>query len=409
MLGLMFSSIGTVVQMGFIIGVGLLLDTFVVRTVTVPALAVLAGKANWWPSKRVRGKKKSPQRLAHRTDDSSVRHLTGRRIELVSVFTGSPKDEGDHEAEPPPLLETDAPTEPVPVRAQNTSQDPDTTSLRIPLPVDTKGHWLFDPQCTRDYWDHYLTNGRGAVQTNGRGRLVSSSHDVGALNGVAALAYRLSQAETLPASRSRRDRFWRPSKSQLLTISAAGLLTFAIVSASSDYSELAVHQTGLGDNQVTVNVSPTAGGRDTGTPTDPAPPATQPEVVAVEPVPGPPAPQPNAPLPADPVVAAAPPVAPAPPGAPVVAAPQPAAPRPNQPVLAAQKPLAPLIKDSLRFVPDPIASPLTPQRRGHDGSSGSGPVSAEPDSGSVGTDGSGTGGTGTDTSGTGGTGTTGGT
>jgi len=40
------------VQGGFIIGVGLLIDTLIVRTVTVPALAVLVGKYNWWPSGR---------------------------------------------------------------------------------------------------------------------------------------------------------------------------------------------------------------------------------------------------------------------------------------------------------------------------------------------------------------------
>jgi RND superfamily putative drug exporter len=39
------------VQTGFIIGVGLLIDTFVVRTITVPALAAMIGRANWWPSK----------------------------------------------------------------------------------------------------------------------------------------------------------------------------------------------------------------------------------------------------------------------------------------------------------------------------------------------------------------------
>jgi putative drug exporter of the RND superfamily len=49
--GLMFSSIGIVVQGGFVIGVGILLDTFVVRTITVPAIAALIGKANWWPSR----------------------------------------------------------------------------------------------------------------------------------------------------------------------------------------------------------------------------------------------------------------------------------------------------------------------------------------------------------------------
>jgi putative drug exporter of the RND superfamily len=51
MCGLLFSSIGTVVQGGFVIGVGILLDTFLVRTITVPAIAALVGRANWWPSR----------------------------------------------------------------------------------------------------------------------------------------------------------------------------------------------------------------------------------------------------------------------------------------------------------------------------------------------------------------------
>jgi putative drug exporter of the RND superfamily len=50
MFGMVFASIDTLVQAGFIIGTGLLLDTFLVRIVTVPAIAVLVGKANWWPS-----------------------------------------------------------------------------------------------------------------------------------------------------------------------------------------------------------------------------------------------------------------------------------------------------------------------------------------------------------------------
>lgn len=51
MFGMLFGSISTMVQAGFVIGAGLLLDTFLVRTVTVPALAVLMGNANWWPSR----------------------------------------------------------------------------------------------------------------------------------------------------------------------------------------------------------------------------------------------------------------------------------------------------------------------------------------------------------------------
>jgi len=43
MSGLLFSSLGNVVQGAFIVGTGRLLDTFAVRTVTVPAIAVLVG------------------------------------------------------------------------------------------------------------------------------------------------------------------------------------------------------------------------------------------------------------------------------------------------------------------------------------------------------------------------------
>lgn len=48
MYGLVFASLSTVIQGGFVLGTGLLLDTFLVRTVTVPAIAVLVGRANWW-------------------------------------------------------------------------------------------------------------------------------------------------------------------------------------------------------------------------------------------------------------------------------------------------------------------------------------------------------------------------
>lgn len=60
--GLLFSSIGIVVQGGFVIGVGILLDTFVVRTITVPAIAALVGRANWWPS-RVRSTAREPEKV----------------------------------------------------------------------------------------------------------------------------------------------------------------------------------------------------------------------------------------------------------------------------------------------------------------------------------------------------------
>jgi RND superfamily putative drug exporter len=51
MFGLLFSSIGAVVQSGFVIGIGILVDTFVVRSITVPAIAALLGRASWWPAR----------------------------------------------------------------------------------------------------------------------------------------------------------------------------------------------------------------------------------------------------------------------------------------------------------------------------------------------------------------------
>ena len=50
MFGLLFASISTMVQARFIIGIWISLDTFLVRTITVPAIAVLVGRAKWWPS-----------------------------------------------------------------------------------------------------------------------------------------------------------------------------------------------------------------------------------------------------------------------------------------------------------------------------------------------------------------------
>ncbi|GGK47301.1 MMPL/RND family transporter [Nocardia camponoti] len=51
MVALMFSDITNIAQIGFTIAVGLLLDTLVVRTVTIPSLALLVGRWNWWPSR----------------------------------------------------------------------------------------------------------------------------------------------------------------------------------------------------------------------------------------------------------------------------------------------------------------------------------------------------------------------
>ncbi|GAA2709824.1 MMPL family transporter [Micromonospora olivasterospora] len=51
---LLFSGIKSYLEMGFAIVVGLLLDTFVIRTLLVPAIAVRFGERSWWPGKRQR-------------------------------------------------------------------------------------------------------------------------------------------------------------------------------------------------------------------------------------------------------------------------------------------------------------------------------------------------------------------
>jgi RND superfamily putative drug exporter len=73
MFGMVFSSISAAVQIGFIIGVGLLLDTFLVRTVTVPAIAALLGSANWWPSKLNFAKKAAAQQRPEVADEDPRR------------------------------------------------------------------------------------------------------------------------------------------------------------------------------------------------------------------------------------------------------------------------------------------------------------------------------------------------
>ena len=41
----------TLTQLGIVVGIGILLDTFVVRTVVIPALFTLIGRRIWWPAR----------------------------------------------------------------------------------------------------------------------------------------------------------------------------------------------------------------------------------------------------------------------------------------------------------------------------------------------------------------------
>ena len=51
MFAMMFGSITSLAQLGFTVGMGLLLDTFIVRTLVVPACAALLGPRLWWPAR----------------------------------------------------------------------------------------------------------------------------------------------------------------------------------------------------------------------------------------------------------------------------------------------------------------------------------------------------------------------
>jgi RND superfamily putative drug exporter len=54
MFAMMSGSVTTLLQLGFTVGLGLLMDTFVVRTMVVPAFAALVGRWLWWPSRVAR-------------------------------------------------------------------------------------------------------------------------------------------------------------------------------------------------------------------------------------------------------------------------------------------------------------------------------------------------------------------
>jgi RND superfamily putative drug exporter len=101
MLALTVSSLATVIQLGFVIGVGLLLDTFIVRTVTVPAVAVLVGDKNWWPSKTPRQLIEERRRRAvaeqseQDTEDFAAAHLDDDHTEAFGATRSIDDEDSD--------------------------------------------------------------------------------------------------------------------------------------------------------------------------------------------------------------------------------------------------------------------------------------------------------------------------
>ena len=49
--GLLLSRVMVLNQFGFMLCIAVLIDTFIIRTILVPAIMSLASKWNWWPKK----------------------------------------------------------------------------------------------------------------------------------------------------------------------------------------------------------------------------------------------------------------------------------------------------------------------------------------------------------------------
>ena len=180
MFGLMFASINTMAQVGFVIGIGILLDTFLVRTITVPAIAVIVGQANWWPHQWW-PRLYAPARLARR---KSTRHRLVSDVSLhdeqTSVALPATVTERhrhrrlqNHEHFPRhalPLLGT-----------QGVPQQPTTNGVEIAVddrmtangqhPADTNGQHLAD------------TNGQHRAETNGQHRAETNGERPATANG----------------------------------------------------------------------------------------------------------------------------------------------------------------------------------------------------------------------------------
>lgn len=332
MFGLLFASISTMVQSGFVLGVGLLVDTFLVRTVTVPAMVALTGRANWWPSSDSGGApswwpKRKPSwwperrrraRQASSSAQSQFEPLPPADAEDVAASTEDTEPieiaattEAPEPAEPDDQDETAAITEPV---------EPETVPMPDPYPS-------------------------------------------------AAVSRRFPRS----ALRRAHSRSWLASHARLLTISIVGLVVLMIVVSSASGPRLGAEKDSRpAVNQPAANPSGTPASANAVPPPVSTPPDPLPRIVAAEPpqaplpaavppktfTPPPPRDLPDAqpaPVPAVAPVAAPPAPIAAPPGVPVPPAQVPTVPPPAAPVPPAQEPTVPPPP-----TPDPVPAILRP-------------------------------------------------
>jgi putative drug exporter of the RND superfamily len=83
MFGLMTASIYTMAEAGFILGMGILIDTFLVRTITVPAMAAIIGQKNWWPSHL--GKSAAQVYAAHQRKQHQLEQLSEQLVRMKVI------------------------------------------------------------------------------------------------------------------------------------------------------------------------------------------------------------------------------------------------------------------------------------------------------------------------------------
>ncbi|HET9974906.1 MAG TPA: MMPL family transporter, partial [Streptosporangiaceae bacterium] len=81
-------NVRTIVNVGVGLALGVLMDTFLVRTLLVPATAVLIGRWNWWPSALSRRRPASAQEGGRETSLPGLTLLL--KLALGVMAAGSP-------------------------------------------------------------------------------------------------------------------------------------------------------------------------------------------------------------------------------------------------------------------------------------------------------------------------------
>src|SRR4029079_11638412 len=98
-------------QIGIIVGLGILLDTFVVRTVIIPALFTLIGPRIWWPAMRDAGYGSNGGKTHGRHRAGAVRSADSRERRGDDVLA-QPADDRRHVGSPGRSLRRPVPRHP---------------------------------------------------------------------------------------------------------------------------------------------------------------------------------------------------------------------------------------------------------------------------------------------------------